>query len=134
MKNKKVLICIDWFLPAYKAGGPIQSISNMVNHLKNHIEFWIFTSNYDIDKKLDINKNDLNRWIKKDGFYIRYSDKTSFKFYEFRQLMKSNNFDIIYMNSLFSINFTLIPLLHQFQSILKEFWLPGVCLEKGFEN
>ena len=39
MKNKKVLICIDWFLPAYKAGGPIQSISNMVNHLKNHIEF-----------------------------------------------------------------------------------------------
>ena len=131
MKNKKVLICIDWFLPAYKAGGPIQSISNMVNHLKNHIEFWIFTSNYDIDKKLDINKNDLNRWIKKDGFYIRYSDKTSFKFYEFRQLMKSNNFDIIYMNSLFSINFTLIPLLSSISMNIKRVLAPRGMLGKG---
>ncbi|CAN5434615.1 hypothetical protein BH10BAC1_BH10BAC1_14720 [soil metagenome] len=32
MAKKKVLIFIDWYLPGYKAGGPRQSVANLVAH------------------------------------------------------------------------------------------------------
>ena len=54
MRKKKILIVIDWFLPAYKAGGPIQSVANMANHLKNEFDFWIYTSNRDLNETLDL--------------------------------------------------------------------------------
>ena len=37
----KVVICYDYFLPAYKAGGPIQSISNIVKNLHDFYDFFI---------------------------------------------------------------------------------------------
>jgi hypothetical protein len=30
---KNIFITIPWFLPAYKAGGPVQSVANMVEQL-----------------------------------------------------------------------------------------------------
>ena len=48
MKKKKILIFIDWFLPGYKAGGPIQSISNFVNHFGTVFDISIITSNKDL--------------------------------------------------------------------------------------
>ena len=38
-----VLITIDWFDPAYKAGGPISSIVNLINHLHKDFDFYVFT-------------------------------------------------------------------------------------------
>lgn len=50
---KTVFICIDWFHPAYKAGGPVQSIVNMVRQYENQeVLFKIFTSNTDLDGSL----------------------------------------------------------------------------------
>ena len=79
MKKDKldVLICIDWFLPAFKAGGPIQSVSNLVEYLKDEFNFWIFTSNTDIDGTL--NREKVNYWIERDGYKIMYSNSESKK-------------------------------------------------------
>ena len=74
MKKKKILIFIDWFIPAYKAGGPIQSVSNMVTHLKSEFDFWIYTSNSDLNEPLSLPSKSLNKWIKKDDFNIMYTD------------------------------------------------------------
>ena len=73
-KKRKVLICIDWFLPAYKAGGPIQSVANLVEHIKDEYDFYIATSNSDIDEELDIDNTLLNKWIEKGGYKIIYLD------------------------------------------------------------
>lgn len=35
----KVLIFIDWFAPGYKAGGPITSNVNIVEHLSDKLDF-----------------------------------------------------------------------------------------------
>jgi hypothetical protein len=34
MNKIKVLVFIDWYLPGYKAGGPIQSVANIISQLK----------------------------------------------------------------------------------------------------
>ena len=47
--NKPViLIFIDWYLPAYKAGGPVRSIANLVENLKNDFIFKIVTGDRDL--------------------------------------------------------------------------------------
>ncbi|MBI9061941.1 MAG: hypothetical protein JEZ14_08115 [Marinilabiliaceae bacterium] len=47
MPKKKILIFIDWFLPGYKAGGPVRSMANMVEYLMEEYDFFIVTRNTD---------------------------------------------------------------------------------------
>ena len=44
---KKILIFIDWFLPGYKAGGPISSNANLIDNLAGDYEFYVITRNTD---------------------------------------------------------------------------------------
>ena len=110
MKKDKldVLICIDWFLPAFKAGGPIQSVSNLVEYFKDEFDFWIFTSNADIDGTL--NREKVNCWVEKDGYKVMYSSSENKKTNLIKTVLNTHSFDVIYLNSLYSYNFTLIPL------------------------
>ncbi len=108
-KRQKILICIDWFLPAYKAGGPIQSIANLTSRLKNGFDISILTSNLDLGEPLDIDSKELNVWTEKNGYKVMYLDAAhqNLKFY--KKLFSENNYDIVYFNSLFSLKFTLLP-------------------------
>lgn len=105
-----ILVFIDWFLPAYKAGGPIQSVRNIVEQLSESFNFYIVTSDSDIDGELDIFGEDRNRWINKDLYNVIYLDNThqTSSFYE--MLFDEHVIDVIYINSLFSKNFSLLPL------------------------
>jgi len=67
---KKSYILIPWFLPAYKAGGPIQSIANLVNQLavgslqleNEAYQFKIICSNKDLDGSL-LTTVEYDRWV-----------------------------------------------------------------------
>jgi glycosyltransferase involved in cell wall biosynthesis len=76
---KKIFITIPWFHPAYKAGGPIQSIVNMVSQLgsglpiaigmvNEPIQFKIFCGNKDLDGTVLTNV-EFDKWV-------RYADNT----------------------------------------------------------
>ncbi len=59
---KTVFISIPWFLPAYKAGGPVQSVANMVAALVDQYRFFIFTSDQDVDgSKVPVTQTDT--WL-----------------------------------------------------------------------
>ena len=49
MSKNKIIVFIDWYLPAYKAGGAITSVLNMVDLLYNHIDFYIITGDRDLN-------------------------------------------------------------------------------------
>ena len=130
-KKKKVVIFIDWFVPAFKAGGPIQSISNLVNQLKNEIDIWIVTSNEDLGESLDLDNELLNVWLYKNEFHVIYLDKNNRNLNKYRELLNSNNFEFIYFNSLFSIKFTLLPLWLCHKMNIKLILAPRGMLGKG---
>jgi len=130
-EKKKIIVFIDWFLPAYKAGGPIQSISNLVNNLKNEMDIWIVTSNEDLGERLELDKKLLNLWQHKDGFHIIYLDKKHRNLKNFRKLLKSSNFICAYFNSLFSIKFTLMPLWLCHKMNIQAILAPRGMLGKG---
>jgi glycosyltransferase involved in cell wall biosynthesis len=131
MRKKNILICIDWFLPAYKAGGPIQSISNMVTHLKNELDFWIYTSNRDLNEKLDLHPESLNRWIKKDGINIMYADSSHQNVKFIKHLLNTHNFDKVYLNSFFSLKFSILPIILAKKQNIKIILAPRGMLGEG---
>lgn len=106
---KKILILIDWFLPGYKAGGPITSVYNMVSHLKDEYEFYILTSDRDIDSTEPYSDITPNKWIKEKGYFINYISIKNNKRKYFRKIIKDISFHAFYFNSLFSIHYTLSP-------------------------
>jgi glycosyltransferase involved in cell wall biosynthesis len=106
----KLWIFIDWYLPAYKAGGPIQSVANLTSRLKDEFTISILTSSLDLGEPLDLAPKELNVWVQKEGYRVMYLDDNHQNKNFYKQLFKSNDFDVVYFNSLFSLKFTLLPL------------------------
>lgn len=111
MSNKpKIAVFIDWYVPAYKAGGPIRSVYNLIETLCTSYDFYVVTSNSDIDG-IPLNGIEANKWIKQGKATVLYltPDQQNGKRYqeEVNRLSPSK----IYLNSLFSVKFTLLPLL-----------------------
>ena len=61
--KKKVLIFIDWFLPGIKAGGPIKSVSAIVNQLSNDFDFYVLTTDTDFGENEAYKGVESNVWI-----------------------------------------------------------------------
>lgn len=109
--KKRILVCIDWYEPGFKAGGPIRSVANIVSTLKNDFEFYILTSAYDLGETQPYVSVPLNEWFDQDGIFLKYLDKKMLNSGAIRRNILEVNPDLIYLNSLFSKQFTLLPLL-----------------------
>ena len=119
--KKKILIFIDWYLPGYLAGGPIRSIYNFVNLLKEDYDITIVTSNKDLNSSGSY--SGMNKSIsygKINGSKVIYLSA-----YNFMDLIRINlkNFDVVYLNSIFSLKFTFIPLVLKMISNINSLYL-----------
>lgn len=109
-KRKKILIFSQYYLPGFKAGGPITSVANMVERLSEYFDFYIVTSDRDFGDNHPYKNIKYGTWNevgKAQVFYLSFSH-TSFKFLS--NLIQSIDFDLLYFNSFFSENFTIKPL------------------------
>jgi glycosyltransferase involved in cell wall biosynthesis len=111
MSKRKVLVFIDWYLPGYKAGGPIQSVANIVSHLKNDFDFKVITANTDLHETLPYNSIKSDAWNVVNGTEVYYFSAANQSYRQLKMLMQQEQFDVIYINSLFSKFFALFPLL-----------------------
>ena len=82
--KKKIIIFTDWFLPGYKAGGPIQSISNFVNHFGSVFDISILTSNKDLGSVEPYDNIESNVWIMRSNYRIQYIDKHQLNISKYR--------------------------------------------------
>tara|TARA_B110000483_G_scaffold166533_1_gene197048 strand:- start:51 stop:1184 length:1134 start_codon:yes stop_codon:yes gene_type:complete len=130
---KKILIFIDWYLPAYKAGGPIISVKNIIEHLSTKFDFYIVTSNLDIDNFEVVDKSDLNKWISKNGYSIIYLNNKNQNISFYKEIVDNLNPSIVYLNSFFSFKFSILPILasRNNKSISKIILAPRGMLGKG---
>ncbi len=105
--QKNILILSDWFLPGYLAGGPIQSIATLTNQLGNDFHFKIITTDRDFksDKKYDAIKT--NEWTNFENREVFYLSPENLNEAYMLELIKNTPHDVIYLNSLFSKNFTI---------------------------
>lgn len=109
--RKKILLFTDWYEPGFKAGGPIQSCKNIVNTLADTFDFWIFTSDRDLGDKEPYRNVITDSWIKlSNDAHIFYASPSFVKSSNIRKMILAVQPDIIYLNSMFSSGFSLLPL------------------------
>ena len=110
-EKKKILVFIDWFLPGYKAGGPIRSVANMVDTLHEYFDFYIVTSDCDYLETEPYPDIERNKWLdfesKAKVFYFS-DDKLSKE--NLFNLIKNTDFDSAYINGIYSYFFSILPL------------------------
>lgn len=97
-------------MPGYKAGGPIQSITNFVNHFGSEFEISIVTSNKDLGESEPYENIEFNKWVVNEKYRVIYLDQSHQNRKQYQRLIKEQQYDFVYFNSLFSLYFTLIPL------------------------
>lgn len=132
--KKKILVFVDWYLPGYKAGGQIRSVASMVGHLKNDYEFRIITSDSDLHAQAPYKNIQSNTWIKReDGSSVYYFSADHKSKEKLKKLIFEEQADFIYLNSLFSVFYTLYPLMirKQFLPSRKLVLAPRGMLGKG---
>jgi len=111
MHNNRIFICIPWFHPAFRAGGPIQSVYNLVQHLYDRYRFYIFTGNADLDGTF-ISGVPLNTWVPfNSGTRVFYCGKENRRRSLLNQI-KSVNPDKVFVIGLFNWHFNIVPLLY----------------------
>jgi glycosyltransferase involved in cell wall biosynthesis len=107
---RTVFICIDWFYPAFKAGGPVQSIVNLVNQWgREQVKFKIFCSNKDLD-------GSTNKGVAFDEWVV-YNEHTqvwyasSHSIATMRREISQSKPGILFIIGIYSWYFNLLPLL-----------------------
>ena len=106
----KLLIAVDWYVPAFKAGGPIQSVKNLVSHLNKFYEILILTSDRDLEDTEAMQDIVINKWVGMNQYKVIYLSPKKQTFKIFQEIIYQEQPQFIYLNSLFSIKFTLLPL------------------------
>jgi len=110
-ERKRILLFTDWYEPGYKAGGPIQSVRNIVGTLEEEYEFFILCSDRDLGDKEPYKNIEVNEWIKKSATVnIRYASQKTMRAKNLKSIIDSLRPDFVYFNSMFSALYTLLPL------------------------
>ena len=106
---KKILVLSEWYAPAWKAGGPIRSLLNLMAIWP--FESYVYTGNYDLGEVEPLNVP-CNQWIQADSqTHLYYQDLKSIRVPSLLNVIKKEQWDGIYINSLFSFWFSILPLL-----------------------
>lgn len=111
MPKPQVLVLIDWYKPFFKAGGPVRSLVNLVDHLHDEVDFHILTG--DRDYTATASPADLRRdqWTTQDqGERVWYASPERRSVKQWKALLGEGAWDVVYINGMWSRWSTLLPL------------------------
>lgn len=106
-----VLVLMAYYLPGYKAGGPIRTIRNLVGGLGDEFDFRVFTSDHDFAQPAPYSGVRINDWNAIEGAQVFYADAASRRPRRLAATIRDVNPDIVYLNSFFSPQFSITPLI-----------------------
>jgi len=107
--KQKILVFLDWYVPGFKAGGPIRSVYNIILALKDQYDFYVLTSAYDLGDIEPYSSVPLNQWTDVEGVLVKYLDRDHIKTPVIKQNVDEISPDIIYVNGIFSRYFSILP-------------------------
>ena len=105
-----ILTLADFYLPGFRAGGPVRSLQNMASTLGDDFGLWILTRDRDLGSDTPYSGILRGDWQEVGGARVRYLRPAETGLY-LRKVLRSQPYDVLYLNSFLSARFTLIPLL-----------------------
>ena len=114
----RILVSAQWFPPAFKAGGPVRSVYNLIQALKSDgrnsdLEFFVIAGAYDLGEKDTMDGVSVGVWSNLEGIsgvQVRYEIRSNWKRSNWKHIIEEVQPDVLYLNSLFSLTFSLRPL------------------------
>jgi glycosyltransferase involved in cell wall biosynthesis len=109
--KRKILLFIDWYLPGYKAGGPIRSVANLIEKLCDEFDLKVVTCNSDLGDNIPYPNVIADSWqITDSGTSVYYFSNKNPSAKAIKKILLDEKPDVVYLNSMYSISFTLNPL------------------------
>ncbi len=106
-----MLIFYDHFYPAYKAGGPVQSLVNLVRRLHHHYAFYLVCKPHEMNEAKFLDGIVVNQWNNWNGMAkVLYKAYSFNKRQAYTQLLQETHPDVIFINGLFSLYYNILPL------------------------
>ncbi len=123
-----ILISIRYYLPGFRSGGPVRSISNLVEAFGNEYNFLIVTSDRDY---LSSSSYPFPKmlWIEEGKSKIIYLPPSRFNFVKILKILQQEGVSLIYVNSFFDRQFSFSLLL--LKCILGKKLPPLLCAPRG---
>ena len=134
MKPKLMLI-YDYFYPAYKAGGPVQSMVNMARSLQDFYDISVITGAGDLNDSSMLKGITPDAWNKvklpgaEQSVAVWYASAGKLQKAKLRELFAEIKPSIIYINGMFSLDFVVRPL--QAAGHIKTVVCPRGMLQRG---
>lgn len=125
----KILCITDYYLPGFKGGGPIRSIANIVAHLSDDFEFWIVTRDRDANAFQSYPNVLVDKWSTVDQAKVFYASPEKLSFAGLMSILRSTQYDALYLNSFFSPRTTIQPLLIRYLGLCNK--TPVVLAPRG---
>lgn len=72
MRRKKVLVFVATYLPGYKSGGPLRSITNVVDYLSDRFDFYVVTRDRDAADEERYPQVIADRWCQVNKAKVLY--------------------------------------------------------------
>lgn len=110
--KRTVLVFTDWFLPGFRAGGPIRSLANLMAVLSDSFDFYVVTRDRDLFASVPYPDTPVDIWTTRaEGIRVLYLSPSNQSVNVMAGVLRDVPADIIYLNSVFSSKFTLLPLM-----------------------
>ena len=109
--KKKVLILAPYYTPSIKGGGPIISVKNIIENLSNKIDFFVITSDRDFGDNTAFDNIETDKWLSVGDANVFYTNTQSLTWNKLKAIVNSQEFDWLYVNSFFSLKFSILPVL-----------------------
>lgn len=105
-----ILVFIDWYEPAFRAGGPVRSVVNLISRLNRQYKFSVVASAFDYGNPEAMAQVPLNQWLERShGEKAIYCTKLGF--IACCKIIRTSDCDRVYIQSMFSLRFGIFPLL-----------------------
>lgn len=110
--KKTILVLYEFFFPGYKAGGPIQSLVNMMIALQHEYTFKVVTTAYDMHETEPYSNIQLNHWNTVQlapnisPIEVWYSATPKISIGTFKKVIQQSKATTVYINGLFTQWFT----------------------------
>ncbi len=105
-----VFITIPWFSPAFRAGGPIQSIYNLVQNFDENISYKIFCGNTDLNGEI-LTGIDFDVWTNFNSCTQVWYSASNNQSKDILQQIKIIAPNVLFIVGIFSWRYNIVPLL-----------------------
>ena len=98
----RILITVDYYIPGYRGGGPIRTVSHLVDHLGDVFDFSIVTGDRDLGVDQPYPDVPVNTWQPLGSSRVFYRAHRDRGVRGWVRLLRETPHDLLYLNSVFS--------------------------------